>query len=156
MKVMVARPAPRPVSAARWVVPGPDVLASLYWTSKWRRHAKAFRRMNPRCVAAVHRPDCSGLAEVVDHIRPRSTARTAAELQALTWDRRNWQSLSKRCHDAKTRSEQGWGRNTTEGLADSLRPVANLSPTPSAVITADYTDPARSSVITTYPEEDPE
>lgn len=38
-------------------------------------------------------------AQVVDHIRPHRGD------MFLFWDRANWQSLCKRCHDRKTASE---------------------------------------------------
>lgn len=100
-----------------------DELRSLYETSRWRRAAHAFLRLNPFCANG-----CGRRATVVDHIKPRSRARTETELQQLTWDRSNWQALSKPCHDAKTRLEQG-GRQEQPAAA----------PQPSAIVTRDYT-----------------
>ena len=79
-------------------------LRALYQTAKWRRVRAAFLRMHPRCAAPEHAVGCDGLSSVVDHVVPRSRG-------GSTWDRSNWQALSKPCHDAKTRREQG-GRDS--------------------------------------------
>jgi 5-methylcytosine-specific restriction protein A len=100
-----------------------DQLRALYETSKWRRAARAFLRLNPLCADG-----CQQRAQVVDHIVPRSSARTEEELQRLTWDRSNWQGLTKAHHDAKTRRENGPRR---------LAPVS-VEPS-SAIVTRDYT-----------------
>jgi 5-methylcytosine-specific restriction protein A len=42
-------------------------------------------------------------ATVVDHVVPHRGD------PALFWDERNWQSLCKPCHDAKTAREGRWG-----------------------------------------------
>jgi 5-methylcytosine-specific restriction endonuclease McrA len=99
-----------------------DELRTLYETSRWRRAAHAFLRLHPLCASG-----CGRRSQVVDHITPRSSARTEAELHQLTWDRSNWQALSKPCHDAKTREEQRGKR---------LPPTV---PQPSSIITRDYT-----------------
>ena len=100
-----------------------DELRALYETSRWRRAAHAFLRLHPLCANG-----CGRRAQVVDHIVPRSSARTEDELQRLTWDRANWQALAKPCHDAKTRREQG-----------ERRLVPGVPPQPSSIVTRDYT-----------------
>lgn len=99
-----------------------DQLRTLYETSRWRRAAHAFLRLHPFCMW----PGCNRRAAVVDHIVPRSQARTEAELQQLTWDRSNWQSLDKAHHDEKTRHEQ-------EVLRAPAQPAEG-----SAIVTRDY------------------
>lgn len=101
-------------------------LRALYQTSKWRRAARAFLRLHPLCADG-----CGRRSSVVDHIVPRSRARTEAELHQLTWDRSNWQALTKECHDRKTRQENGWERPKRE---TNRRPAV-----PSAIVTRDYT-----------------
>jgi len=70
--------------------------------AQWRIARAQFLRSHPLCMCA----DCkaAGLivaASVVDHITPhRGDMR-------LFWDRENWQSLSKICHDRKTAREDG-------------------------------------------------
>jgi 5-methylcytosine-specific restriction endonuclease McrA len=103
-------------------------LKALYQTARWRRVRRAFLRMHPRCEAATHVAACDGLATVVDHIVPR-------RLGGSTWSRTNWQSLSKPCHDAKTRREQGW----KPGAADRPAIIAPVQRAPSRIVVADYT-----------------
>jgi 5-methylcytosine-specific restriction enzyme A len=108
-------------------------LRRLYTNTKWRRAAHAFRRLNPVCSW----PGCARRATVVDHIVPRSTARDATELQRLTWDRANWQSLCKPHHDEKTHREQGWG--THKVGADRRQPARLFGLyTQTFVVTKDY------------------
>lgn len=106
-----------------WALPD---LRALYQTSRWRRRAAAFKRLHPFCATG-----CGRRSEAVDHIVPRSTARSAAELHRLTWDQTNWQALCKLDHDAKTRREQGYRE----------RPVVTTRPPvrSTSIVTRDYT-----------------
>lgn len=106
-----------------WVMPD---LHALYETSRWRRRAAAFKRLQPMCANG-----CGRRSEVVDHIVPRSTARSAVELQRLTWDTSNWQALAKVCHDAKTRREQGYRSR----VPVDARPAPVVA---TAIVTRDY------------------
>lgn len=66
--------------------------------SRWRRESKVFLQAHPLCVRCL----ASGKyvrATVVDHIVPHRGD------QKLFWDRSNWQSLCKHCHDTKTMTE---------------------------------------------------
>ena len=116
-----------------WIPPTTYELRRLYPTAKWRRKAKAHRRMHPVCAW----PGCARRATVVDHIVPRSSARSALELEQLTWDARNLQSLCKPHHDEKTRGEQGWG---THKANQNVRHPARLFSlyTQSRIVTRDY------------------
>ena len=72
------------------------------YDKRWRRESAAHRFLNPLCAdpyrAHGGRPTA---AEVTDHIVPhRGNA-------ALFWDKSNWQSLCKPCHDRKTATEDG-------------------------------------------------
>ena len=62
----------------------------------------------PRPLSADHGRQSEVVAAVVvDHIWPHKGDR------ALFWDRGNWQSLCKACHDRKTALEDGrWGPAT--------------------------------------------
>jgi 5-methylcytosine-specific restriction protein A len=65
---------------------------------QWRKISKAYLNANPLCV----RCKAEGKfvkATVVDHIIPHKGDRE------LFWDRSNWQSLCKHCHDVKTSTE---------------------------------------------------
>jgi 5-methylcytosine-specific restriction protein A len=62
---------------------------------KWRSAREGFLRKHPLCAACM-KDGKAVPATVVDHIRPHKGDK------ALFWDRANWQSLCKRCHDAKT------------------------------------------------------
>lgn len=66
-----------------------------YWTPRWRAASKAFLAEHPLC-AECERHGRIEVATVVDHITPHRGD------PALFWDDRNWQALSKRCHDRKT------------------------------------------------------
>lgn len=110
-------------------------LADLYTHARWRRARAAFLRLNRSCVATRHAPGCDRRGTVVDHVVPRSTARNDAELRHLTWDRSNWQALSKVCHDAKTRLEQ-FGPSRVMARAAAARSAA--APSASRVVTTDY------------------
>jgi len=77
------------------------------YDSKWQKAREAFLRAHPLCQC----PDC-------DEGRKRLTAATVVDHKiphrgdiALFWDRTNWQSMSKTCHDRKTaREDGGFGR----------------------------------------------
>lgn len=70
---------------------------------RWRRAAKLFLMEHPLCQCH----ECKAgelqvtVATVVDHIVPHRGNR------ALFWDRSNWQSMAKPCHDKKTATEDG-------------------------------------------------
>ena len=69
---------------------------------RWRRARQAFLKRNPLCVACRAEGRVQ-TATVVDHVVPhRGDA-------ILFWDRANWQSMCKRCHDRKTAREGRWG-----------------------------------------------
>lgn len=70
------------------------------YDSRWRAARRAFLREQPLCVRHM----AQGIVEsasVVDHITPHRGD------YALFWDKTNWQSLCKRCHDHKTATEDG-------------------------------------------------
>jgi 5-methylcytosine-specific restriction enzyme A len=74
------------------------------YTGAWQKARAAFLRAHPLCVQHEERGELVP-ATVVDHIVPHKGDR------ALFWDRTNWQSLCKPCHDAKTaREDGGFGR----------------------------------------------
>lgn len=73
------------------------------YTSAWERARTAWLRLHPLCA-------CDQCAEgqlqvteatVVDHKVPHRGD------MKLFWDRDNWQSMSKPCHDRKTSTEDG-------------------------------------------------
>jgi len=57
----------------------------------WRRESRLFLAENPWCVRLGD--GCTVAAMVVDHKIPHKGN------MGLFWDRRNWQSLCKHCHD---------------------------------------------------------
>ena len=61
---------------------------------QWQAASKAHLRANPICACG-----CGRAADVVDHRVPHRGD------MALFWDRSNWQSMAKACHDAKTARE---------------------------------------------------
>ena len=69
---------------------------------RWRRARAAYLARHPLCVSC----GAAGRLEpatVVDHIVPHKGD------SVLFWDRANWQSMCKSCHDAKTAREGRWG-----------------------------------------------
>ena len=82
------RPLPRRESAAR-----------RGYDRNWRRERETYLAAHPLCVLC----DQAGRvvpATVVDHIHGH-----AGQADPRFWDRRNWQALCKKCHDAKTARE---------------------------------------------------
>jgi 5-methylcytosine-specific restriction protein A len=67
---------------------------------RWQVARVAHLRDHPLCVRCLALGDTTA-ANVVDHIKPHKGD------QALFWQRDNWQSLCKRCHDYKTATEDG-------------------------------------------------
>ena len=72
----------------------------------WQKASKQYLAAHPLCVLCAAEGRYTK-ATVVDHIQPHRGDRI------LFWDRTNWQSLCKSCHDKKT------------GLEDS-RPTYHL------------------------------
>lgn len=66
--------------------------------SRWQRESKAYLRAHPLCARCLAKGKYTK-ATVVDHIVPHRGD------QKLFWDRSNWQSLCKSCHDSKTMTE---------------------------------------------------
>jgi 5-methylcytosine-specific restriction enzyme A len=69
---------------------------------RWRRARAAYLARHPLCVPCKAAGRLAP-ATVVDHIVPHRGD------TVLFWDERNWQSLCKPCHDAKTAREGRWG-----------------------------------------------
>ncbi len=76
------------------------------YNSKWQTARLYFLKAHPLCEECKRRGAYTP-ATVVDHIVPHKGDRN------LFWDRNNWQSLCKQCHDRKTATEDGgFGRET--------------------------------------------
>ena len=72
------------------------------YSAAWRKAREGFLRKHPLCVRCLHSvPPVIVAATVVDHIIPHRGDKD------LFWDRNNWQSLCKPCHDEKTAREDG-------------------------------------------------
>lgn len=72
------------------------------YSSRWRKAREAYLRAHPLCMC----DQCAALgrvlpATVVDHVVPHRGD------QRLFWDQRNWQAMSKPCHDRKTATHDG-------------------------------------------------
>lgn len=71
------------------------------YTYRWQKASKAFLREHPLCQCE----DCDEgrkrvtEAAVIDHIVPHQGN------EELFWDRSNWRSMAKECHDRKTARE---------------------------------------------------
>jgi 5-methylcytosine-specific restriction protein A len=74
---------------------------------RWQKESKVFLAQHPLCMCELCQEGKLRLraATVVDHKRAhRGDA-------GLMWDRNNWQSMAKECHDRKTaREDGGFGR----------------------------------------------
>lgn len=70
------------------------------YTNTWAKASKVFLAQNPLCRRCAEQGIVRS-AQVTDHISPHKGD------TALFWDERNWQSLCKPCHDAKTAREDG-------------------------------------------------
>ena len=78
--------------------------ASQGYDARWRKARKIFLNEHPFCNV------CGRVATVVDHIKPHKGN------MVLFWDRSNWQSMCKTCHDTKTAKEDGrWGKVVSKG-----------------------------------------
>lgn len=92
----MATPCSRPVNPARSDRLLNDGSPAYGW--QWQKARKQHLQDNPLCVFCLPRLT---LASVVDHKVPHKGD------PALFWDRSNWQSLCKHCHDSrKKRIEQ--------------------------------------------------
>ena len=65
---------------------------------EWQKARKQYLNSHPLCVMCM-KEGRYVKATVVDHIIPHRGN------ENLFWDRSNWQSLCKRCHDKKTWTE---------------------------------------------------
>lgn len=73
------------------------------YDGRWQRARATYLTAHPLCVLCQQMGRIVA-ATVVDHIVPHRGD------QALFWDRANWQSLCKSCHDgAKQQAEKGRG-----------------------------------------------
>lgn len=87
------------------------------YTSAWQRARDGFLRAHPLCAEHERRGEVEAAA-VVDHIVPPKL-REATEsgdadritaARALFWNRTNWQSLCKLCHDSIKQRLEKTGR----------------------------------------------
>lgn len=69
------------------------------YNSRWRKARATYLASNPLCVYCK-REGIIRTANVVDHITPHKGD------SKLFWDKDNWQSLCKRCHDSTKQREE--------------------------------------------------
>ncbi len=87
------------------------------YTSAWQRARDGFLRAHPLCAEHARRGEVEAAA-VVDHIKaPKLREATesgdserVADARQLFWDRDNWQSLCKLCHDSIKQRFEKTGR----------------------------------------------
>lgn len=87
--------------------------AERLYGARWRRERLSWLRLHPLCAC----DECDAgrkrvtVATVVDHVIPHRGN------EALFWDRSNWRSMAKACHDRKTaREDGGFGRAPAQGV----------------------------------------
>lgn len=81
---------------------------------KWQKAREVWLREHPLCADHLSRGQYVP-ASVVDHIVPHKGDRK------LFWDRKNWQSLCKRCHDSAKQAQERGG--TIKGCDTSGLPL---------------------------------
>lgn len=75
---------------------------------RWKKARAVWLGEHPYCADHARRGQHRVRAEVVDHIKPHRMAEALesgdsdriAEARRLFWDRSNWQSLCRTCHDS--------------------------------------------------------
>ncbi len=70
------------------------------YNKRWQTVSKSYLNNHPFCVRCLQEGKYTP-ATVVDHIKPHKGNKN------LFWDKNNWQSLCKSCHDKKTATEDG-------------------------------------------------
>jgi 5-methylcytosine-specific restriction protein A len=73
------------------------------YTRQWEVARSNYLVFNPWCTM------CNGIATVVDHIKPHKGNMT------LFWDKGNWQSLCRTCHDITKKGIENRGYDKTIG-----------------------------------------
>ena len=84
------------------------------YNSRWRKARLIFLKKYPLCATCQKSGEIVP-ATVVDHIRPHE-----GDYQ-LFWDRDNWQSLCRRCHNKKTVKHDG-GFGNAKSIPEWLQP----------------------------------
>lgn len=84
---------------------------------RWQKAREGWLRRHPLCEYCKRQGKVT-LATIMDHIKPHR-----GDLE-LFWDRTNWQSLCKDCHDSIKAAEERSGRTPGCGL-DGLPLDAN-------------------------------
>mgnify|MGYP001201243132 FL=1 len=77
---------------------------------KWQKASAGFLKSHPLCADHLKRGQVVE-ATVVDHIKPHRGD------QQVFWDKSNWQSLCKQCHDSNKQRLEKSGRETGCDLA---------------------------------------
>lgn len=73
---------------------------------KWEKRRLSYLAKHPLCVKCAETGRVEA-ATVVDHVKPHKGD------TVLFWDRSNWQSLCKRCHDGWKQREERRGDVST-------------------------------------------
>jgi 5-methylcytosine-specific restriction protein A len=74
------------------------------YSSAWDRYSAQYRREHPLCISCEAR-GITTPSQVVDHVLPPNGD------ERLFWDSDNHQALCRRCHGAKTATQDGgYGR----------------------------------------------
>lgn len=78
------------------------------YTRRWDVESRRYRMTHPLCVDCMAHGRVTQ-ADLVDHIKPHKGD------QELLWDRDNWQSLCKPCHDRHKQKQEIHGYSTEVG-----------------------------------------
>jgi 5-methylcytosine-specific restriction enzyme A len=110
-----------------------------YKTNRWKKCSERFRREYPLCNRCKTQGNIKE-SEVVDHI-----VRTNAG--GAMWDKRNWQTLCRGCHDWKTKAEKNGLQYPTKEGKDGLIPdrgglkICSTIPTSTNARPTEHTQP---------------
>jgi 5-methylcytosine-specific restriction protein A len=92
------------------------------YTAEWRKQSTYFLRAYPVCYA------CERAATVVDHHVPHKGD------YSVFWDRTNWRSMCKPCHDHKTAVHDG-------AFGNAVTPAGAVSSPLLPTVTSDHAEP---------------
>ena len=73
----------------------------LYTSSRWRAYRQMYLAAHPLCVNYI---GCHAASTVLDHIKDHDGN------YELFWDHTNHQAMCATCHNKKTASTKGWGK----------------------------------------------
>lgn len=113
------------------------------YDSRWEKYSKTYLEKNRECRAQVVNV-CTGMAMVVDHIKPHKGD------MVLFWNPSNHQPLCKACHDYKTANEDSrWGARP---ISSSMLPAGMKQPIVPLVVVCGPPGAGKSTLVKKWAE----